>query len=241
MRKEKNPLNLNFDSSYPTDSNLLTFIKYFDNLYSTEFKRVFMFHEINEELINWLELNKDISYFNDAIFTFDDGLFSQYYYIDHFIRLFPNTPKLFFISTGILCGDDCIQDNDMYYPCHLAHKEFFIKKETKWYMKLYHIMELAKKEHCFIGGHGHNHMSGKILGSLKTYFKQWVNDFELMIEKFNQWFGELKFYCTPYNEYNPLLHGTAKKNHNCLIIGPGRISIEEFRLEIEKEKEVEYG
>jgi hypothetical protein len=62
-------------------------------------KPILMIHEIRDWMFD-LPLH-------NYVLTFDDGLYSQYYFLDKFKTI--DTEKIFFISTGILCDENEIQ------------------------------------------------------------------------------------------------------------------------------------
>ena len=104
-----------------------------------------MIHEIKEEYFD-LPLE-------DYILTFDDGLYSQYYYLAEFEKI--KTEKIFFISTKIICKG--FQSNET-PPCYEAHRKFFEEGKTEDYMTLDQLLEIKSKSYCEIGAHGHGHL-----------------------------------------------------------------------------------
>lgn len=188
---------------------------------------IIMFHELNSSILDFMIEN--VNFFSNKLFTFDDGLYSQYYYFETLQKIFPKNIMIFFISTDIICPESDTQSHS-FPKCDIAHKYYFKNnKNKKHYMKLSQIKELSLNSNVIIGGHGHKHLSGKFpKNQLLEYVKTWTNDFINMVN----WFAindlPLSIYCTPYNEYSFLLHGSIKNKYPIKIIGPGRIDIQDI-------------
>ena len=149
-------------------------------------KPVLMIHEIREEFFN-LPLE-------NYILTFDDGLFSQYYYYPRFKEI--PTQKIYFISSGIICNG---QQSMEFPPCHIAHEKAFAGNFED-YMTLDQIKELMKDPLVTIGAHSHAHKNMKDIGKVTHRAMHIVEDTKIMIK----WFKEnLNFkptsFCYPYN------------------------------------------
>ena len=77
------------------------------------------------------EIPKDIN-LNDYnledydVFTFDDGLYSQYLNVEKFLKY--NKPMYFFISTGIVCSNNSEQIE--FVNCLTAHNNFFKNRNS---------------------------------------------------------------------------------------------------------------
>lgn len=108
--------------------------------------RILNLHEITEEIIK-----KDFSDY--VIITFDDGLYSQYFYYKEFLKY--NIPLYFFISTDIVYDDNDNQILDI--TCTEAHKLYFENNNKNAYMTECQIKEIYESTNCFIGGHSHTH------------------------------------------------------------------------------------
>lgn len=200
------------------------------------YNHVIMIHELSLELMQFFKFNQ--SYFHDCIFTFDDGLYSQFYSFEKFNNLFPDNPKFYFISTNILCKERNFKQK-RHVDCFEAHRAVFEDDNLNAYMKVSQVKELSKKENVYIGGHGHNHLRANnnvVSGNLKDRYLTWIFDFKRMVDWFKVNDLPLDIYCTPYNEYNYLFHGGAKKHFPEIeIIGPNRITPMEL-LKLKKEK-----
>lgn len=164
-------------------------------------KPVLMIHEIREEMLD-LPLE-------DYTLTFDDGLYSQYYYWNHFKRL--NTQKIYFISSNIICTG---AQNSEFPSCRQAHQKAFAGNYED-YMTVDQIKELMSDPLVTIGGHSHAHTSLKKLPKLFDCVSHIQRDTEEMINWFQNTLGfKPTAFCFPYNDnldgmYNALLrkHG----------------------------------
>ena len=180
-------------------------------------KEVLEIHEVSEELFD-LPLE-------EYILTFDDGLHTQYQYINELAKI--DTRKIFFISTSIVCDGEQSKD---YIPCDAAHEYFFRTGNAKHYMTWDQIREISKLPNCEIGGHSHFH---KDIGLFKSFTQKLSfvkKDTELMRDRF---ISELGYsptpFCFPYNYteyfYNCILqkngftnlYGSNRSGVNCLL------------------------
>lgn len=177
-------------------------------------KPVLMIHEIREWMFS-LPLH-------NYILTFDDGLFSQYYFLDQFKKI--ETDKIFFISTNIVCPEPIKQSLD--FPrCDEAHDIFFSSGNLEHYMKWSQIKEIAATPGCFIGGHSHNHNIYKKIG-IRELYSELLNDTELMLDTFKKNDIDIDMFCYPYNEEYVLYNSLLKKNGISNIYGKERVAIE---------------
>lgn len=121
------------------------------------------------------------------LITFDDGLYSQYYYRKYFYQL--NKPLVYFISSSIICENPENQIIDI--DCKTAHKLAF-SGNFKPYMTLSQIQEI-QREGYEIGTHNHNH---------KRFTS--IIDFKENLNKSLDFFKEnnikISKYCSPYNQ-----------------------------------------
>jgi len=160
-----------------------------------------MIHEvINEDMFS---LNLE-----DYNLTFDDGLYSQYYYSHRFEKI--DTDKTYFISSGIVCNNN--KQSDLFFPCHQAHQQAF-KGDFSQYMTIDQIKELSEQYRTNIGCHSHSHTRLTSFSTLKEKVDYIKRDTEMMLEWFNK---NLNFvptsFCFPYNDdmdglYKGLLKG----------------------------------
>jgi hypothetical protein len=158
----------------------------------------------------------------DYIITFDDGLYSQYFYRDKFLSL--NTPKIYFISSGIICNG---YQSKEFPSCATAHKKAFdgIYED---YMTINQIEELMSDPNVTIGGHSHSHTNLNLIPDLFGRISHIETDTKQMIN----WFKDsLNFvpsaFCFPYNnDLNNMYKGLLKKYGFTEYYGNERISVE---------------
>jgi hypothetical protein len=110
-----------------------------------------MIHNIREEFFN-LDLSK-------YQLTFDDGLYSQYYYFSLFK---PNqSPRIYFIVTGLIQPGRARKTFDGQCIPHLKSQKYmyeaFVKKNFSQFMRLEELEILADHKEVIIGAHSHFH------------------------------------------------------------------------------------
>ncbi len=182
-------------------------------------KRVIEIHEINQDIIKKI-VKLDLK---NCILTFDDGLQSQWEFIDDLIAL--DVPKIFFISTNIVCKNVDNQSRE-YVHCADAHKKAFMGNKEN-YMTWSQIKTISKLPNCYIGGHSHNHRAYSV-SPLKDLYKNLIEDTKLMLEEFNKKHLKIKSFCFPYNEsYDDLYKIILAKEGIDDFYGRERIKIEE--------------
>lgn len=150
-------------------------------------KPVLMIHEVDETIFD-LPLQ-------DYVLTFDDGLYSQYYYFNRF-KTIP-TEKIFFISTDIICAGP----QSIHFPaCQEAHDKAFAGNKED-YMTLEQIKELMKDPLVSIGGHSHSHCRVRRIEKTTHQLKHIVEDTKLMLAWFKQNLNYVPYkFCFPYND-----------------------------------------
>lgn len=161
-------------------------------------KPVLMIHEVRESMFS-LPLD-------EYILTFDDGLYSQYYYFDKFKEI--RTEKIYFISSNIICNGPQSAE----FPCCTeAHKKAFSGNKED-YMTVEQIKEMMQDPLVSIGAHSHDHVDLYSLPKLFDRVNHISKDTENMISWFKTHLGfkPTKF-CFPYNEdldgmYKAVLH-----------------------------------
>jgi hypothetical protein len=180
-------------------------------------KPVLMIHEVREWMFD-LPLE-------DYIITFDDGLYSQYYYRDKFLSI--DTPKIYFISSGIVCDDR--QSTD-FPSCEVAHEKAF-NGNYEDYMTINQIEELMADPNVTIGGHSHSHTNLNQIPDLFSRISHIESDTKQMIN----WFKDtLNFvpsaFCFPYNnDLDNMYKGLLKKYGFTEYYGNERIPIEYYQ------------
>lgn len=173
-----------------------------------------MIHEIREEFFN-LPLE-------NYILTFDDGLFSQYYYYPRFKQI--PTEKIYFISSGIICEGS---QSTEFPACHVAHEKAFGGNKED-YMTIEQIKELMRDPLVTIGAHGHAHKNLEDFGKVTHRAMHVIEDTKKMMEwfKVNLNYVPTSF-CFPYNNdidgmYQPVLRAAGFTD----FYGRERIAIE---------------
>jgi hypothetical protein len=151
-------------------------------------KPVLMIHEVKKTFFD----NENLK---NYILTFDDGLYSQFYFYDEIKNI--ETEKIFFISTNIICEGK----QSLNFPtCREAHEKSFSGNKED-YMTLEQILFLRDEKQVTIGGHGHFHKNLNNFKNLNEKINYIKKDTELMLEWFEK---KLKFvpdkFCFPYNE-----------------------------------------
>ncbi|AYF45775.1 polysaccharide deacetylase [Halobacteriovorax sp. BALOs_7] len=186
-------------------------------------KPIIMIHEVSD----WM-LEIDLSKY---IITFDDGLYSQYKNLDHFLSF--DTEKYFFISTNIVSPKNERQEKEV-IPCHIAHQNFFNNGDTSAYMNWEQIRTIDKSANCFIGGHSHSHRDLRGDIKLKELHDHLTQDTELMLKRFKVEGIKINSFCFPYNYEAPLYKEILKQNDINHFFGNERIAIEDIRREHQK-------
>ena len=180
-------------------------------------KPVLMIHEVCDWMLK-LPLQ-------DYILTFDDGLFSQYWHFDHYIRNIP-TQKIFFISSGIVCPEEHAQTS-LFPSCVEAHHKAF-NGNFEDYMKVSQIRELMADPWVVIGGHSHNHQRLMTIKSLPDRVAAMRRDTQDMVAWFNDVLRvQLTTFCYPYNDDIQKLYPAMLKQYGITdFYGKERIAIE---------------
>ena len=175
-------------------------------------KKILMIHEFKESFLN-LPLE-------DYILTFDDGLYTQYLFLEDILKI--KTEKYFFISSGIVCEEDKIQ-NDTFITCYNAHKKAFKNNFTN-YMKWSQIKNILNYKNCYIGCHSHFHKI-KTADCLECI----IEDNRLMN---NNFLKNLNFipdsFCFPYNYETPLYREILSNKGIKNFYGSERIDINDI-------------
>jgi hypothetical protein len=150
-------------------------------------KPVLMIHQMTEDLFT-LPLM-------DYTLTFDDGLYSQWKYIDRLCEI--DTDKIFFISTKYLCtgvqSQECPDSITAHDKARRGIYEDFMTPEQ--------VQDIATRDKCYVGGHGHEHLQLREYDRLATRAPAMMLDTKDMIYHFDLLLGycPTKF-CFPYND-----------------------------------------
>jgi peptidoglycan/xylan/chitin deacetylase (PgdA/CDA1 family) len=175
-------------------------------------KPVLMIHEFKEEYFD-LDLEQ-------YILTFDDGLYSQYAVIDRLQRL--DTPKIFFVSSEIVCPEDQEQDASC-VSCIDAHNSAF-SGCFQHYMKWSQIRHLKGLSNCVVGCHGHSHIY-----NIVSDVSAMIRDSREMARIFKEQLGELpQHFCFPYNIESRIYRGILHSYGFRHFYGAERIDIDEL-------------
>jgi peptidoglycan/xylan/chitin deacetylase (PgdA/CDA1 family) len=174
-------------------------------------KPVLMIHEIKPEIFN---LNLE-----DYILTFDDGLYSQFYYRKEFQAI--PTQKIYFISSGIVSNG---QQSKQFPSCVDAHEKAF-NGNYEDYMTIDQILELNSDPSSYIGAHSHTHTDIRNYSLIDTvdHIKK---DTEIMLN----WFAvnlemQPTRFCYPYNyDANGIYKEILKRYGFSKFYGSERIS-----------------
>jgi hypothetical protein len=176
-------------------------------------KPVLMIHEFDKKFLK-LDLQ-------NYILTFDDGLFSQFFYHEEILKI--PTEKIFFISTGIVCENE----QSLNFPtCSEAHKKAFNENKED-YMTKEQIAFLLNQKNVKIGGHSHSHTNLNNFKSLSEKVKHIENDTKNMLNWFEKNLNyKPEVFCFPYNEnLNGFYDGLLKKYNFKNFFGKERINI----------------
>ncbi len=110
-----------------------------------------MIHNIRKEF-----LNHDLAQYQ---LTFDDGLYSQYYYSPLFES--NQSPRIYFIATGLIQPGKARKIFDGQYLPPIKSEmymfEAFVKKKIDQFMTLEELEIIADQKEVIIGAHSHFH------------------------------------------------------------------------------------
>jgi len=167
-------------------------------------KEVLMIHEVTSEILK-LDLSK-------YILTFDDGLYSQFFYWD-LIKIIPTT-KIFFIPTGaIQLIDSCrvkFKDTHISLPsCREAMQSWLVGGDRSDYMSVGELKAI-QREGGTISAHSHMHIE-----KYNDCFITRLDEFRVDSLNMMGWFkGHLDHtpdsYCFPFNKEYPTMRAVIK-------------------------------
>lgn len=154
---------------------------------------ILMIHEIKKEFFN---LN-----LQNYVLTFDDGLYSQFYYSNKLNKI--PTRKILFITPSLIQNSNIIRsqfsNTNIEFPACFEAMEKWVKyKDNSDYMTIAELKKIIREYDFEIGAHSYNH--NRYPKKLSEYIKIFKKDTEIMIE----WFiKNLNFkptsYCFPFN------------------------------------------
>lgn len=150
-------------------------------------KPVLMIHDATEDMFELPLANYTL--------TFDDGLFSQWVYLDEFLKI--PTDKIFFVSTKFVCTGSQSTNFPKSSIAHDKAREGVLED----FMTVDQLTHIQSQPMCQIGCHGHAHVHLRSINRMVDRIAAIKHDTERMIETFSSWWNEVppKF-CFPYNE-----------------------------------------
>lgn len=186
-------------------------------------KPILMIHEINKEY-----LQKKYIRWEDFILTFDDCLFSQYYYWEFFQNL--KTEKILFIPCELINNFPRRDQFRLEYMNFPTCEESFLKRKSnpENYMSLNEIEHIIDcTPDLILGGHGFSHI--RLEGTKIEKINCFKNDVIKMINWFRRKFRlNLRYYCYPFNEEIPLGDIILKAYGIDKVFGKDRIDVREI-------------
>jgi len=170
--------------------------------------KVLMVHDVTYYYLKHLD--------NKYTLTFDDGLYSVYYYRNYLKKI--NTDKIIFIPTERILEDR--KSSPIFSDCYMANNFWLNYRDNSPYMTVNEVKDLYNLG-FIIGCHSHYH---KREYNSKKIIKE---DIFLTIEWFKKY---LKFipehFAFPYNNENEILKYELMKNGVKYFYGSERIPIE---------------
>jgi len=185
-----------------------------------------MFHELNEIIVNQvIRILNDPSdphhkLLRDSDFTFDDGLYSQVYYVGKFLEL--GKKCIIFVSTKFICDEYTKQKLEITSPN--AHK----LARCYDYSPYATIKQLLKFEEMggVIGNHSYDHYNFE---SKHHSIKEIKNAVELQCKSSTRFFENYGFsvvdFAYPYNNKVPFYEFYLKQSGVVNFYGNERINI----------------
>lgn len=186
---------------------------------------IFEIHEVNDNILTKISSSVKI----DDILVFDDGLYSQYYYMKEILNI--KCKKYFAISTNLISNID--EEQTWNINRNLAMWLYKEKRIKNSYMNIDQIKEIHNSKDCFLCLHGHNHLKFKEYmdkhKNLKWLHTNFIEDFKISMNTFKDTFNFIPdSYCFPYNyTFNGFLEAIVKDQFPEIktIFGQGRKEI----------------
>lgn len=166
----------------------------------------------------------------DYILTFDDGLYTQYKYLEQLKAL--QTPKIFFVSSNLV-REASEAPSEEFIHCGTAHEKAF-DGNLENYMSWEEVLEIHNTEGCEIGGHGHDHLKLWEMKSTRDRYNSIASDTKAMVKTFKSHGIKLQSFCFPYNYEDDLLSGVVKRHKIPYIYGNDVKHLNKRRIAIEK-------
>lgn len=179
-------------------------------------KPVLMIHDVYDDIFS-LPLA-------DYTLTLDDGLYSQYAYLQRFAQI--PTDKVFFISTKFICNGhqstECPRSWIAHDRARVGDFSDFMTKQQ--------IIQIMNTPGCTIGGHGHEHVFLNGIRRIVDRIQAIKLDTEAMLCAFRSEFDTTPSkFCFPYNNnLDGLYDGLLRQYGFTEFYGHERISAEEL-------------
>ena len=188
------------------------------------YDKCYMFHSITHDIIKYD--------FNRAILTFDDALFSQYYYWD-LIESFDSKKILFIPTNAIRLIDECrprFKDTpEKFVDCKKAMADWKNYNFKDNYMTLGELKFLKDNYNVTIGCHSHDHFKIKpYKHSIIEHISYIKKDINLMFEWFDLHLNiKPTYFCYPYNKLDIYLYKILKDEGITKFYGEERIDADD--------------
>jgi len=166
----------------------------------------------------------------DIILTFDDGLYSNWWYFKKLNNIF-NGPKIFLVNADIVLSANELKEHKLKVDieCTEAHENYFRNNDASAYMQMIHLKAISQYQNCFIGWHTNNHTDLTFPDeniSLKDKIIFFKEDIQKAKEFFETLELPLKHFQFPYNKEDQIYLSLLKKEINSNIIYyPSRIEL----------------
>ena len=164
--------------------------------------KYFTIHSVCEEIFN-LDLK-------NYVLTFDDALYSQFYYWELINRL--ENDKILFIPTGAIILSDYVRKRFNsefinFVDCFEALSQWKMNDNREHYMTLGEVKFLIKRYNIRIGGHGYNHTHPDCYGvSLSERTTKMKQDVDSMFNWFERYlYIKPVDFCFPFNKEDSFL------------------------------------
>ena len=167
----------------------------------------------------------------DYILTFDDALFSQYYYWSLIDKI--NTKKIIFVPTGAIrlidsCRNYFTESYSRFSDCFQSLEQWKKYDNRVDYMTLGELKYIINNYDVTIGGHSHNHLSPNKHGwDLFTRVSSMKEDIKNMFDWFKKYLSIRPVdFCFPFNEEDSFLKMLLEQEGVENFYGKERIEIE---------------
>lgn len=179
-------------------------------------KSTLMIHEFKEDYLD-LPLEQ-------YVLTFDDGLYSQFLYLEELIKL--NTELIFSIPTGLIQEESLDQDPN-FISCVDALRRARTKDFSN-YMKWSQVQKIFNSKNCIISAHSHSHIDLRTIEGLYNKIEHINTDTIWMLTRFKWYLNYVpNIFCFPFNYDYSFYMNILKGNFGFTkFLGNDRIPIE---------------